>query len=364
MSRGLKIAFIVRSTIYKIVGGDSQQVINTAAELRKLGVDVDIVLSNEKIDYSKYDLLHLFNIIRPADHLLHIEKSNKPLIISTIYLDYSEFDQQGRSVLQNKIFRAVRKDCAEYLKNGYRFLLMQDRIASYEYLKGHRRAIKKILTKAKLLLPNSVSEYHRLENDYNISQQYHVVPNGINYDIFKDIPKVDRIENQVLCVGQIYGLKNQHRLIEASANLDIELVIIGKSPPNHTSYYNYCKSISGKNVTYFDFMPQEHLLEHFARSKVHALPSWFETTGLSSLEAGVMGCNLVVGSSGDTLEYFKEKASFCHANDVESIKDSLVKELEKPVDFKFRDSILENYTWTKAAEETLIAYNKALNFEE
>lgn len=363
MGRRLKIAFIVRSTIYKVVGGDSQQVINTANELKKLGVDVDIILSNEKVDYSKYDLLHLFNIIRPADHLLHLQKSNKPLVVSTIYLDYSEFDHYGRSYIQKQLFRFVGKDGAEFMKNNYRFLLGQDRLASKEYILGHRKAIKKIISNAKLLLPNSKSEYLRLENDYNISQQYHVVPNGINSEVFKRIPYVDRIDNQVICVGQIYGLKNQHRLIEAVSDLDVSLVIIGKSPPNHIPYNNYCRSIAGSNVTFHNFMLQEQLLEHYAQSKVHALPSWFETTGLSSLEAGAMGCNLVVGSGGDTHDYFEGKASFCYADDVKSIKKALEIELNKPLENTFRETIFEKYTWTRAAEETLVAYKKALGIE-
>lgn len=358
--RNLRIAFIVRSTIDKVVGGDSQQVKNTAHELRKLGVKVDVILSNQKVDYQRYDLLHLFNIIRPADHLIHIEKSNKPTVVSTIYLDYCDFDNYGRGNLQKKLFKLVGKDGAEYLKNNYRFLKKQDRLVSSEYLWGHRKAIKKIISKVRLLLPNSKSEYLRFSRDYKISLPYHVVPNGINKEVFGNIPNVDRISNQIVSVGQIYGLKNQHHLIEASAGLDVNLVLIGKSPPNHTKYYDLCKKLANDKVTFYDFMPQERLLEHYAKSKVHALPSWFETTGLSSLEAGSMGCNLVVGAGGDTSDYFSKHASFCSASDVESIKKALEKELSRDNDLSFRDIILSNYTWEKAAKETLVGYKKAL----
>ncbi len=363
MSKKLKIALIVRSTINKVVGGDSQQVVNTAKELRKLGLDVDVILSSEKINYTKYDLLHLFNIIRPADHLIHIQKSNVPIVVSTIYLDYSGFDHNGRTGIQNKLFKLVGNNCAEYLKNNYRFIRNQDRLVSPEYLLGHKRAVKKILSRARLLLPNSKSEYLRLEEKYKIVCDYHVIPNGINKDIFSVLPKYDRIENQVVCVGQIYGLKNQHRLIQAVQDLDVKLILIGKSPPNHRSYFNYCKSIAGQNVKFYDFMPQQELLKHYMQSKVHALPSWFETTGLSSLEAGTMGCNLVVGNGGDTHDYFEGNASFCFANDTTGIKTALDLELNKPNSFDFRDYILENYTWEKAALETLTAYKKALNLD-
>lgn len=363
MKQKLKIAFIVRSTLFKVVGGDNLQAVNTAKELEELGVGVDIIRANEKIDYTKYDLLHLFNIIRPADHLNHIEKSKKPVVISTIYLDYSEFDQLGRDGFQKYLLKTVGKNGAEFLKNNLRFIKNQDKLVSPEYLWGHRRAVQKILSRVQMLLPNSKSEYDRLRQDYRVNAPYHVVPNGINRKLFKQIPNVKREEDQICCVGQIYGLKNQARLIEAVNDLGARLTIIGKPPPNHLKYYDYCKEIAGSQVDFVDFMPQEELISYYAKSKVHALPSWFETTGLSSLEAGVMGCNLVVGLGGDTQEYFSSKASFCQATDIKSIKSALSAELNKPTDFAFRDYVLENYNWKRAAEETLKAYEKVLNNE-
>jgi len=364
VSAPLKIAFIVRSTLFEVVGGDNLQAVNTATELRKLGVQVDIKKANENIDYAKYDLLHLFNIIRPADHLKHIKRAGKPVVLSTIYLDYSEFDQEGRVGIQRRILRLFGKNGAEYLKNNLRFIKRQDKLVSPEYLLSHKRAVGKILSQVDLLLPNSVSEFQRLTQDYHVDVPYHVVPNGINISLFSQIPHVKREEDRVLCVGQIYGLKNQHRLIEASQVLGTKLTIIGKPPPNHLKYYDFCRSMSGSSVEFVDFIPQEDLLKYYARSKVHALPSWFETTGLSSLEAGAMGCNLVVGSGGDTREYFKSKASFCNASDTQSIIKALEFELNKANEFTFREYVLANYSWKRAAEETLVAYKKVLNDEK
>ena len=73
----MNVLFVVRSTLFTVKGGDTTQVIETAAQLRLLGVETDIKLAGEKIDYSPYDLLHFFNIIRPADILVHIKKSKK-----------------------------------------------------------------------------------------------------------------------------------------------------------------------------------------------------------------------------------------------------------------------------------------------
>lgn len=359
----IKVVFIVRSTFDSIRGGDTQQVLCTARELRNLDVAVDIKKASETIDYSRYDLMHLFNLIRPADHLAHIKKARLSYVLSTVYLDYSKFDTMGRGMLPGMVFRITGKHHAEYLKNCYRILNRQDKLVSASYLLGHRKAVKKVLEGATLLLPNSLSEYNRLNADFNVPNAFRVIPNGIDTQVFRFLPEVKRNENQVLCVGQIYGLKNQHRLIEATRNLGVKLVIIGKPPPNHQGYFEYCKKIAHHGVEFHGFMPQHELVKYYAGSKVHALPSWFETTGLSSLEAGAMGCNLVVGTGGDTRDYFLDHATFCNAQDQADIEKALQTELLKPVTDHFRNHILTHYTWEHAAIETHKAYITALGHE-
>lgn len=357
----MKVALITRSTLFSVKGGDTTQVLMTARELNKIGVEATVHLASEKINYAEYDLLHFFNIVRPADHLQHIQQSKKPYLVSTIYLDYSAFDRFGRTGLPKFIFTLAGKAGSEYLKNVFRFLKKQDKLISPEYLLGHLRAIKKVMKGAALLLPNSESEMQRFKKDTGFGGKYLVVPNGIDQDIFNLLPQKKQREKKVICVGQIYGMKNQHLLIEACNSLKVRLDIIGKPPPNHTAYFEFCKKISNPNVKFIDFMPQNELVNFYAEAKVHALPSWFETTGLSSLEAGAMGCNLVVGSGGDTKEYFKDEAYFCDANDPESIIIAVEKALNQPNNNNLRERILRDFTWQKAAEKTKIAYEKVLN---
>ena len=64
----MKVALISRSSLFSVKGGDTTQIVKTGEELNKLGVQTEIKLANEKINYEEYDLLHFFNLIRPADH--------------------------------------------------------------------------------------------------------------------------------------------------------------------------------------------------------------------------------------------------------------------------------------------------------
>ncbi|MEF8845028.1 MAG: glycosyltransferase family 4 protein [Bacteroidales bacterium] len=357
----MKVAFIARSSLYKIRGGDTTQVVKTADELKKLGVQAEIFLASQQVPYEKFDLLHFFNIIRPADHLYHIRKSNKPYTVSTIYLDYAEFDRMGRGLLTRSLFKALGKSKSEYLKNVYRFVRKQDRLVSTEYLLGHKRAINKVLNGASLVLPNSESEFSRLSRDFGFMGNYVVVPNGIDKQIFSEIPEYIHRQEKIICVAQIYGRKNQHSLIQVCNKLGVPLDIIGEAPPNHKKYYEYCKKIAGRNVTFYDHMPQRELIGHYASAKVHALPGWFETTGLSSLEAVAMGCNAVVGEGGDTRAYFNNLAWFCKVYELKSIEKAVLMALKKPVNPHLREIILNRYTWQKAAEATCKAYEKILN---
>lgn len=357
----MKIAMIGRSSLFKVTGGDTIQMVRTSEALKRLGIESVIHLASDRIDYTSYDLLHLFNLLRPADHLAHIRKSRKKYVVSTIYLDYTMFDRYGRSLPYRWLFRALGKHPSEYFKNLYRFARKQDVMASREYLLGQKRSIAKILSRASVILPNSRAEYLRVVKDTGFTGQYVVIPNGIDTGVFSTIPADIRRQEKVVCVAQVYGMKNQHRLIEACMKLDIPLEIIGKAPPNHTAYYEHCRRMAGSRVQFFDFMPQTELIRHYAGAKVHALPSWFETTGLTSLEAGAMGCNLVVGEGGDTKDYFRDLAWYCQAGDLESLVKALEGALHSGTGEKLRDLVLSEYTWEKAAQKTLQAYQTALN---
>src|SRR5258705_7568286 len=92
----IRIAFITRSTLYSTPGGDTIQIDQTAKHLKKSGIAVDILQTDSKINYNEYNLLHFFNITRPADILFHIAKIKIPFVISPILIDYSEYDRYHR----------------------------------------------------------------------------------------------------------------------------------------------------------------------------------------------------------------------------------------------------------------------------
>ena len=358
----MRIVFITRATLYSVKGGDTLQVVETARHLEGLGIRVDIRLTDEKIDYEQYDLLHFFNIIRPADILLHIRQSRVPFVVSTLLIDYSGYDRQHRKGLAGMLFKLFSSDAIEYLKTLARFALGRDRLMSKAYLwKGQQRSVREILSRASLLFSNSDLEYKKLVQLYQCSTGCVPIPNGLDAEVFAFDEGQEKDEHLVLCVARIEGLKNQINLIRALNNTAYKLMIIGSPAPNQSSYYRECRKIAASNIHFVDHIPQRELVQYYQKAKVHILPSWFETCGLSSLEAGAMGCNIVITDKGYTREYYEDHAFYCDPGSPDSILKAVDYAAHTGARPALRKKILTNYTWDQAAACIARAYHKILD---
>jgi glycosyltransferase involved in cell wall biosynthesis len=354
----LKVLFIARATLYKDKGGDTVQVLETARQLEKLGVRVDVRLTNEVIDYTSYDLLHFFNIIRPADILKHIGLSRKPYVVSTIFVDYSEYDKQARKGWAGLLFKIFSGDRIEYMKVVARAVKNGEKIVSPSYLYyGQRRSIRKIIRGAALLLPNSASEYARLSRAYGVEQEYRVIPNAIDPQLFHPPASATvREKGLVICVGRIEGRKNQLNLIQALNGTEFNVVIIGSPSANQGGYYEACRAAAGPTISFVPATDQETLKGFYSRAQVHVLASWFETTGLSTLEAAAMGCTIVITDKGDQREYFGGHAFYCDPAVPATILEAVRRAAAALPDGELQKKIFSNYIWERTAEETAKAY--------
>jgi glycosyltransferase involved in cell wall biosynthesis len=353
----MKVAIIARSTFYSVPGGDTVQAVQTARELTAIGVDTEIRLSNELIAYEQYDLLHFFNIIRPADILYHSKKAAKPYVVSTILCDYSEYDKHHRKGGLGLLFSNIPSDSIEYLKTIARWVLGKDHLSSLSYVwKGQRKSIIEILRRSAMILPNSASEYQRVVQNYTGKVNYSIIPNGVNPYLFTYDPAIKKDDNLVLCVARIEGLKNQLNLIKALNNTPFKLLIIGAPAPNQLAYYQHCRDIAAGNIIFIDHIPQDKLVNYYQQAKVHILPSWFETTGLSSIESALMGCNIVITDKGDAKEYFGDDAFYCDPDKPQTILAAITKASKATFNEKLRQKILKKYTWRQAALQTKSAY--------
>ncbi len=367
----LNVLFQSRTTLFTVPGGDTVQVLKTKEYLGRMDVRVDICNELEP-DVSAYDLVHVFNLMRPQEVFLQIKnakKYGKPVALSTIYGLYTEYDKAARHGITGLMSNVLGPYQIEYGKVLARAVLNGEyNRGTLAFLKnGYLNLQKRICDLTDIFLPNSHSEMQRVKKDVGLTQpEYIVVPNGVDTDLFNygatcPTAEIERTYGGcILCVARIEGRKCQLNLVRAVNDLPWKLVLIGQPAPNHRGYYNKIKKEAGQNVVLLGQVAHEQLPFYYKVSKVHALISWMETPGLSSLEAGAMGCNLVVTEKGDTRDYFGNKVFYCDPQSVGSIRNALIRAYESPTNTNLQKEIHAKYTWKKAAEKTLEGYWTAM----
>ncbi|MGI5865864.1 MAG: glycosyltransferase, partial [Myxococcales bacterium] len=167
-------------------------------------------------------------------------------------------------------------------------------------------------------------------------------------------------ERYVLCAGRIEPRKNQLALVEALADFHTPLVLVGDPGPMHGAYFRRLQRAAGPLTVLLPAHPREELFSLYAGAEAHVAPAWYETPGLVSLEAAAAGARVVTTDRGSTREYFGKEAFYLDPGDKRSIREAVEKALAAPKTEALRDRVLREFTWRRAAEQTLDAYERAL----
>ncbi len=363
----MKVLFQTRTNLFDAPGGDMVQMLKTKEFLEKSGIQIDISLELEP-DLSGYDLVHLFNLMEPQDiyiQMLNAKRQHKKIVLSTIYGLYTEFERKARGGFFQKLANVLSPYQIGYIKvlvKHYKEKRMHKGI--YKMLvKGYYGMMKEIVDNTTVFLPNSESEMKRVANEFKLKDYtYMSVPNAIDKSVFSLIDDIgpnpyDKFKDCIVCAARIEGRKSTLNLVRAVKDTDYKLVLVGKESQNQQAYVEQVHHEAGDNVFFLGAIPHDDLKNLYKVAKVHALVSWMETPGLSTLEAAAMDCNVVVTRKGDTYDYFEDYAFYCEPDDIHSIKAAIDKAYNHPVNPKLKQKILEKYTWEKTAEATLEGYN-------
>lgn len=206
----------------------------------------------------------------------------------------------------------------------------------------------------------------RVIRDFKLKDpKFEVIPNAVDTSLFD--PEKTVVEEQykkyegcILCVARIEGRKCQADLVEAVRNSPYHLVLVGKPGKNALGYYEAVKNAAGSNVTFINHLEHDKLPQFYKLARVHALVSWMETPGLSSLEAGIMGANLVITPNGDTYDYFGDHAFYCKPGNIASVRNAIDMAYSAPRSSSLQSHIRTHFTWEKTALTTLAAYKQII----
>ena len=368
----MRVLFQARKDLLTSRGGDTVQLIATRRHLIQRGVEVDLE-SSATSDCSLYDVVHLFNLTRPYDTFLQLEnakRQGKPVCLSTIYWNMDDLHLTTRVPIW-MLFARANMRILRYLygfangKARHRYLEKR-MMASPEAVKACQ---SRVVENADMLLPNSRAELDLLHCDLPSSRQipFSIVHNGIDSHVFSrssepslDFGQVRNRGQYILCAGRLEDRKNQVRLLRAMSTSDIPVVLVGGTQSSRS----YAAEVH-RNAKPLDAIlgevSQKELAGLYANARVHVLPSLYDTPGLSSLEAGAMGCNLVMSEIGCQHEYFGESVEYCNPHSEEDIMLAVKRAWERPwPNTKLASFIRSNYTWEVAARQTHEAYKLLL----
>ncbi|MEY8000393.1 glycosyltransferase [Clostridium sp. Mt-5] len=322
----MKALFCIRRDCFSNFAGDSMQLMKTAKYLREKKVKVDIN-TGSIYDYSRYDIIHLFNLTRVEETYKYYKRAkyyNKTIVLSPIYWNLTKY--------YNHV-------------NDTKNLILWDKLDMYR---------KEILMGCKSIYPNSKLENIQIQKDFHINAPYNIIYNGmeIEHRVPYNFKKAYGLNDYVLCVGRICGRKNQLALSKICSQLGLQLVLIGSI--NDMNYFNKCMSYN--NVRYLGFMNDYNIYNANMCARMHILPSFVETPGLSSLEAAASGCNIVSTIEGSTREYFKNMCIYCDPYNEHSIKDAIIRSFEMKKDEKLKKYVIKNYNWRKCINVLFESY--------
>lgn len=329
----MKVLLCVRKDYMKSFAGDSKIVLMTYKYLKKLGLKVDIN-DGYVIDYSDYDVVHLFNLTRMGE----------------TYKYYKQAHRQKKNIVITPIYGNLKK--------YYKYKGQMENIELWERCRLYR---EEILRGCSLIFPNSESEKNMLKRDFKFEIPCEIIPHGVEIE-HDDTPLYDlkgryNLDDYVLSVARITPQKNQLALAQACDKLGVRLVLIGSI--NDISYFNEC--IKYKNVVYLGFIDSYHIYNAYRFSKLHVLPSFMEMPGISSLEAAASGCNIISTIEGCTKEYFKDMAIYMNPYEDGSIVKALEEGIVKKKNSELKDYVLENYNWNTCIQKLYESYKKLTN---
>ena len=345
--------------ITRPLGGSERQAWGVAKALAKRGHQVELVnILRQSPDWSKdFDIVYLVNASGAKGPYLHIEyiahEKGIPVVVSPVYWPVNELQKDIEETLKLNDQEAIAQALGfnSYLEDSKRFLADADWWAPNA--ESEMEQVVKFLEGVKTRAP--LTNYTVIPNAVDVEDE--ILPTLENDMEFPEELRKKLKPRFILEAARIEVRKNQLRLVKAMDNIwkddpDLQLILVGSvSKP----YLEVLKPyIMGKNVLISPAQPPSVVLQLMKRAQAHALPSWLETPGLSSLEAAGLGKPIVVGDRGSVREYFQDAPGvfYCDPMNVDSIEDAIRRVLAFGPAPSLGQMVRTRYSYSRAAELT------------
>lgn len=344
----MKVLFNVYPSAFQTPGGGEVQLMKTREYLLKLGVDVQL-FNQWKDALDECDIFHTFGSVKDSLLIQQVAKhSGARTALSTIcwydlrsaYHTYT--DPKGRALSLARHFAKLFVPLTPSMR-------------------------KSLMHVSDILFPNSQMEAEQLVRYFHVpKEKIFVVPNGVDDRFTQADPsafvKEYGLENFILYVGRIEPRKNQLGFVRAMRGTSQTIVFLGGVLPDYEAYYARCKQEASPNMYFLDAVGHDSplLASAYAACNTFVLSSWFETPGLSAMEAALAGAKVVITEGGSTREYFKDMVHYVRPNDARDIRKTTLAAFAAAKDQRLKSFVRDNYSWNRVAEKTLEGYRRLM----
>jgi glycosyltransferase involved in cell wall biosynthesis len=334
---GRRVFFIPQTPPSFVLGGSEIHTTRTMEAMRLLGVDAGWLPIGEAGTVRAGDVVHFFGRSTLSTGWMALTPSDVLDVVSPIFYEAGAFERV--------LWHAGRRLCGTL-----------------------RRHVAALARRARVVIVYSYAEGTQVQELWGVApERVRVVHVGCdtsagNAEFFWDRlnPGLDPYERFVLNVGRWEPRKRTLQTVQAALTAGTQLLLVGKPAPwTPASYVDRVSDLiaaSHGRIHSIPWVEHDQVCHYFAAAHTHVLASEMETPGLASLEAGVGGCNLVVGESPPVREYLADMAEYASGS-VTSIRDAIVRTMNQPRDGCGQSRIIaESFTWRKSAIATLRAY--------
>lgn len=297
--------------------------------------DFDLVQDNQTLGYG----------------ILALERAGLP-VLGTIHHPIT-VDRRLEIEHARTLFEEVGK------RRWYAFTKMQTRVA-------------KRLTRVITVSENSMKDIHA---DHEVPlERMHVVPVGVDPELFLPVPGVERIPGRIVTTASAdVALKGLRFLLEAIAKLrterdDIHLVVIGKPKEGGQSEATIRELGLQDHIEFVSGVPDERIVELYSESELAIVPSLYEGFSLPAIEAMSCGIPLIATTGGALPEVTGtnyETVLQVEPGDADALAAKMREALGDPelcerIGNAGRQRVIDHWSWRHTAERTVEHYRALL----
>jgi len=197
------------------------------------------------------------------------------------------------------------------------------------------------------------------------------VGNGLDTEIFRPLPGVERAPRELLCIGRASDPnKGVDTLLEAMALLpdEVRLTLVDEDHALHLARTRGRELGIASRVTITGRLPQARLVELYNRAALVVVPSRYEGFGLPAAEAMACGTPVVASHAGALPELMRTAGggTLARVADPASLAAAIRELLERPPEARAalgraaRENVIRAWSWPRIAARTVEVYRAVL----